>query len=243
MAASSLNLARRPFVNRRPVARLAIALWIIALAVTLADIGLYAHYAAGSRDRRQALSSAQTRLSQDRSAIQQLQKAAEFQGLRQYNAKVDYLNSLITARTFPWGRLFDRLGEVMPAGVRLRRLTPRLGAAPEGDGQAADDKAGAADAATNDSGPLDPASSAIRPVGLHLDGTAQSDQALYAFVDALFQAPDFDNPVLAREAESGSGQTFSMSVTYLTSVGASQTAPAGGESDENEAAQAAGGSR
>jgi Tfp pilus assembly protein PilN len=204
MRPTTLNLARRPFVNRRPVIRSSIALWALALLVILADVSLYVHYAVGSRDRRQALNAAQGRVSQERQALRDLEQAPEFGDLKEYNTRIDYLNQLITARTFPWGRLFDRLGEVMPAGVRFRRLTPQIEAPGQAEGGA-------------------PAEAG--PVRLQLDGVARSDGALYRFVDALFAAPDFDNPILKREAQGGAGQSFSISVTYLTSATGPSRAP------------------
>lgn len=223
MSPVTLNLARRPFLNRRPIVRLGIALWVLAGIVLLLDATIYARYVTGSRDRRQTLSSLEQTLTQERQNVGELEGAAEFKNLSDYNTEVDYLNQLIAQRTFPWGRLFDRLGEVMPEGVRLRRLAPSVVSTDNEDGTEA---------------------SRSEPVRLALEGVARSDDALYGFVDALFRAPDFDNPILARESDASGTQAFSLSVTFLTAASPSESPTAQvSESPHEDGATASGGGR
>jgi len=223
MAPVSLNLARRPFLNRRPVLRLGIALWVLAGCILLLDGTIYYRYVMGSRDRRQTLSSLDLRLSREQQKIGELEGAPEFENLSDYNARIGYLNQLIAQRAFPWGRLFDRLGEVMPEGVRLRRLAPTVIAGEAEDGDTA---------------------SQSEPVRLALEGLARSEDDLYDFVDALFRAPDFDNPVLARESGTGDNHAFSMTVTFLTAMKPESAPPeAAADQPQEDGGVTAGGGR
>lgn len=190
MSRPALNLARRPFVNRRPVRRVALLLGGLALLVGLLDLGLYGRDALDARPLQRRIAEARQELAAEQQRVQSLSQRPEFQRLEEYNAGVAQFNRLIDQRTFPWGRLFDRLSELMPAGVRLQRVAP----------------------AREDS-------SSARAVGerrvpLTVDGVARSDEVLYEFVDALFAAPDFIDAVLEQETQDSEGRSFSLSVRY-----------------------------
>lgn len=198
MARPALNLARRPFLNRRPVWRAALLLVALAGAVWLVDLVLYGHSLIASRTLGQRRDEVHGWLQEERGRFNTLLGTTEFQGLTEYNRTVHQLNELIGERTFPWGRLFDQLSELMPPGVRLQRLSPareRRGQQRQSRGQ------GEADGA--------------RAVQLSIDGVAQSDEALYGFVDALFAAPTFETPVLDQESREEAGRTFTVQVQYL----------------------------
>lgn len=198
MARPALNLARRPFLNRRPVWRAALLLVVLAGAVWLVDLVLYGHSLITSRTLGQRRDEVHGWLQEERGRFNTLLGTTEFQGLTEYNRTVHQLNELIAERTFPWGRLFDQLSELMPPGVRLQRLSP----ARERRGQQRSSR-GQGEA----EGP--------RAVQLSIDGVAQSDEVLYEFVDALFAAPTFETPVLDQESREEAGRTFTVQVQYL----------------------------
>lgn len=236
MARPALNLARRPFLNRRPVWRVALLLAVLAGAVWLVDLVLYGRSLMASRTLGQRRDEVRRWVQEEQGKFDAVLGTSEFRGLGEYNRTVQQLNELIAERTFPWGRLFDQLSEVLPPGVRLQRLSP------------ARERQGAQRRRNPETG-VD----GDRAVQLSIDGVAQSDEALYTFVDALFAAPAFETPVLDQESQEALGRTFTVQVQYLTTVAEEGGArddggePQGREIDANqpvaarETAQAPGG--
>jgi len=199
-----LNLARRPFLNARPVARIAVVLWLLGAGLCAANVWLFRGYLRGTAGLQTQLAD----LAQRRQATEQAigRAEAELKGadLEHLNRQVEFLNERIAERRFGWSRLFDRLAEVLPGAVRIRSL-----------------------ASVN----IVPTERDTRRVArladrfeLRILGTAQSDEALLQLVDALFHHPAFSAPNLAREARQSSGEiNFDLTVTYLP---AAQGAPA-----------------
>ncbi|HYU32080.1 MAG TPA: hypothetical protein VEW48_07945 [Thermoanaerobaculia bacterium] len=176
-----LNLARRPFVNTRPVTRVSMLLWVLGLLLLFGNVSLFWNYLSGSAEKRAELD----RLVQDRQrqeqTVAQLQQRLASLDLEQQNKKVTYLNQKIAERTFSWSLLFDRLAEVLPNDVRLTRLAPRpvdkkAGGRPEDELAPRDDR-----------------------VLLVIHGKSKSDEALLDFVDRLFAHDSFDEPDFSRE--------------------------------------------
>jgi len=50
-----LNLARRPFLNSRPVVRVALLLWLLGLALLLVDLWQFLGYRERSADKRERI--------------------------------------------------------------------------------------------------------------------------------------------------------------------------------------------
>ncbi len=198
------NLARQPFLNQRPIERLALLLWLLALGAGAfatwrfrnierdlgsknADLVRFTEEAASARDRAAAL-----------------QSALERADLPALNLRTEFLNRRIAERAFSWNRLLDRLTEVMPRGVRLRTLTPQA-FAKETPHRAA---------------PSTPTAAQTR-VALRIDGQAEDTEALLELVDRLFAHPAFDRPNLAREAEKKDQLIdFDLTVDFLPQAGA-----------------------
>lgn len=186
------NLAREPFVNAGPVVRLAAALAVAGFALTAWNVVSYlragsgaAHLEAEIEAARRAIEAAQARLATIERDLAAHDLAAE-------NRKASFLNDRIEERTFSWNRLFTRLAEAEPRGVRIRSLAPSFG---KNRGASAD--------------------LALAPVALGIRGEAEDGEALLEFVDRLFEHPSFDTPKLSREARQGGVTSFSLSVTYL----------------------------
>lgn len=194
----ALNLARRPFVNARPVVRTAVLLWLLGGGLLVANASLFWGYRASAAGKQ-----AELELIRDRSAAEERKIAAlatdlERARLPQLAQQVQFLNLRIAERTFAWGRLFDRLAEVLPWDVRIASLSPVsvLPVPVRAKGQAADMLV------------------ARDRFQLKIAGAAQSDEALLRFVDALFKHPAFQAPNLHRE-DRRDGVSFELSVTYL----------------------------
>ena len=193
-----LNLASDPFVNRRPVRRLALLLWLAAFAALAANVWLYAQYYVGSGESAERLAAADERLSAARTEISRLEAQIAGMDLAHQNATVAYLNRKIGERSFQWSALLDRLASLLPDQVRMTALA-----------QEKRDRDSDKRAAESTSIPL------------RLKGEAKTDEGLLAFVDAMYASPHFGPPNLLRERQSESGYVlFEITVSYLPAVGA-----------------------
>jgi|HubBroStandDraft_3_1064219.scaffolds.fasta_scaffold03504_2 Tfp pilus assembly protein PilN len=210
----ALNLARRPFVNSRPVKRLAILLWALGLLLLAGNVSLFWRYLGSSEQTRAALARAERKAADERQQVSRLAAHIAGMNLDQQNRKVAYLNRKIAERTFSWSLLFDRLAEVLPNGVRLNQL------APQGPAEKEQQPSRTGPITTTDRN---------TPVLIQIVGEAKNDEALLQFVDRLFQHPAFADPDLGREERIESGLLkFDLKVKYLPGAGApaSEAAPA-----------------
>jgi len=192
------NLASAPFLNARPVERLALFLWVLALVV-----GGAAYWStASSRQEAGARRAELERLSAETGALRerarQLHAELEASDLAARNERTLFLNQRIAERAFSWNDLIDAMGEVLPRGVRLRDLTPEGFQVQSGTRRASEE------------------SKATSRVNLRISGEAEEGEALLEFVDRLYRHPAFDKPNLARESAKKDQQLeFSLGVAYI----------------------------
>ena len=210
-----LNLARRAFVNTRPVTRVALLLWIVGGLLLLGNVTLFYSYLSGSTEARAELAGKQEAVEQERRKAGQLETRLAGLDLEQQNEQVEYLNRKIAERAFSWSLLFDRLAEVMPDDVRLIQLQPAsIGG---------DDRPGARTA------PSGGAVRGRRPMGtsdrvpLTLQVEAKSDVAVDQLVDNMFAHNAFDDPDYTRETRSDEESDedvvrFDLTVIYIPGV-------------------------
>lgn len=208
-----LNLSRRPFVNSRPVTRVALILWIVGGLLLLGNVTLFYSYLSGSSEARAELAGKREAIEQEQRKVNQLETRLAGLNLEQQNEQVEYLNRKIAERAFSWSLLFDRLAEVMPNDVRLIQLQPAsIGG---------DDRPGARTA---------PTVRGRRPVGssdrvpLILQVESKSDEALNQLVDNMFAHNAFKDPDFTRETrdeeEGDDGVVrFDLTVTYIPGAG------------------------
>ena len=196
----SLNLARRPFINTRPVARVSLLLWVLGFLLLLGNISLYWNYLAGSGEKRSDLDRLEAKIQQQERANHELERRLASLDLAQQNRQVRYLNQKIAERTFSWSTLFDHLAKVMPDQVRLTSLSPS-GISQEDDTRHLDDE---------EVGPR-----RQTRVQLLIHGESKSDEAFFQFVDRLFEPP-FEDPDFSRKSrEEGDLVQFDLRVTYI----------------------------
>jgi len=198
-----LNLARRPFVNSRPVVRAALALWLLGLLLLLGNVKLFWEYLGSSEDKRAELVKIEAGVKQKRQAVQNLNATLDGFEIEQQNERVDFLNSLIAKRTFSWSLLLDRLSEVLPNDVRLLRLTPS-----SGDKQRRTTAQARRTLSTGEP----------EKVTLAMTAIARRDEAMLQFVDRLYAHPAFDEPDFNREnqdEEETNLSTFELTVEYI----------------------------
>src|SRR3954469_14779665 len=120
-----MNLSRRPFVNGRPVARVAALLALLGGVLLLGNLFVYFSYVQGTGEKRAQLAQVEQQKEKERRQIAQLNERIATLDLARQNEQVDFLNEKIAERTFSWSQLFDRLAKLMPADGGLTRLSPR----------------------------------------------------------------------------------------------------------------------
>lgn len=195
MSWQSPNLARRPFLNLRPLRRVATVLTTAALAVTAWNVTSYLRAGSGAAVRVAEIGRLRAEIVAARARVATVEADLARRDLAAENRRALFLNERIAQRTFDWNALFDRLAEALPRGVRLRSLTPRLAPAAE---------SGAADEVSR------------RAVALGLDAEATDGEAMLELVDNLFAHPSFDAPNLARERrQRGGAVAFDLTVDYF----------------------------
>ena len=193
----TLNLARNPFVNARPVRRLSRLLWCLAVALLLFNGYLYWRYLSVSVESRAELAQLRTETDAAQSTIRRLRSDLQAFDLADQNEQVEFLNRVIAERTFPWGELFEQLTEVLPRQVRLTSLSPRSQSERTGRSRRARRR------------------QADERVELVVIGTTSDDEALLEFVQALYEHPAFEEPRLNREQrDSGTLTRFDLVAKY-----------------------------
>ena len=229
-----VNLSGRPFVNRRPLVRLGVALWVLGGLLVLVNLALFQSYWSDSRDVRGELAEAEGQVATELQELEALDRQIERVNLAQQNSQAAYLNSLISYRTFPWSALFDDLERVMPLDVRVQTVTPAVKLAAEEALERTEREARRRQVEQrrnrrnrrSSSGQDTGQAAAEGPqlaqdeVQLRIQGLAKNEDALIEFLDTLYRDASFRLPVLSGERfENAGGQlnsSFEISVIYLT---------------------------
>lgn len=205
----TLNLARRPFVNRRPVVRLALLLWVVGALLLAGNVWLYWDFLVGRGDVHARRAQVEEGIRAEERRIAALEEELATFDLPAQNRQVEYLNQRIVRRQFSWSRLFDELEEVLPRDVRIDRLSPVT--AEGGDRRRArrpDDGAG------------------LDQVLLRIDAQSRSNQAILELVDALWAEPDFESPNLLQQSDVEGGLVRFQIETIYDSPAPEPAAPA-----------------
>ncbi len=225
-----INLARRPFVNRRPVARLASLLWLVGVALLLVNVRLYGGHWQGTAVNRQRLAEVNRQIEEESRKLDDVDRRLRRVNLARQNRQVAFLNRLITARTFPWSALFDDLEEVLPHDVRLQSVQPtvqlkeppreprrRRATAIRSRRSSAEPPPEEAETDAR-SAPDEEEVLGSNEVLLSLSAVAKSEDAMIELIERLYASPSFRAPFLPGEVRNlASGATsFSISVVYLT---------------------------
>jgi len=207
----SLNLARRSFVNTRPVVRAAAILWVLGLALLAANLTLFRRYLTSSQTTRGKLAGIERDVGREKRAGTELRERLGSLNLEQQNREVTFLNRKIDERTFSWSLLFTRMAKVLPDQVRLLRLRP-------------------SNVVQKDSASRSLAREAKQPpVVLAMHCEAKDDEALLRFVDNMFAHPAFAEPNLENEDRDASGLIrFNVTVQYQPNADSAETAEAEG---------------
>jgi Tfp pilus assembly protein PilN len=204
VSVGGLNLSRRPFVNGRPVTRVAVLLWLLGGLLLLGNVFVYISYVSGTGEKRAQLARVEQQKEKEQRMIRMTDDRFANLNLAAQNEQVDFLNEKISERTFGWSQLFDRMSRLLPTDVRLTRLSPHGVVDPQADRR----RRGA------------PAPKKKNPDGrvtLAINGESKSDAALLKFVDNLFADAAFADPNLLQQTkDEGKGVIrFDLRVDYL----------------------------
>ncbi len=200
MSGLDLNLARTPFANRRPVLRMAVVLWGLAIALLAVNASLYWGHFSGRGEQQEELTQLRSRIAEESAERDEALARLDVYDIEWQRDQIEFLNARIAERTFAWSALFDHLAEVLPATIRFSRLSPKVTSSAGSRSR----RAGAARTVEDE-------------VGLELTGVAEDDEVLLEMVDAFYRHPRFRRPDLQIESRSDSGDyvDFSMNVVYM----------------------------
>jgi hypothetical protein len=120
------NLARQPFLDRRPVVVVGAALTVIALALTAVTVS----ERAGVRGEEQALARTLRELQQQRGELAAragvLDRELSRVSWQTLEAEAASLRQVVAQRKFAWTSLLADLEPVLPWDVRLIKIDPRV---------------------------------------------------------------------------------------------------------------------
>jgi Tfp pilus assembly protein PilN len=200
-----VNLARRPFLNAKPVVRLAALLWVLGAGLLAYNVWLYTRYLTGSASARGQLAEVSEQITLEEERLDRAEERLDRLDLYEQNSKALYLNRLISQRTFPWSQLFDDLEDILPRKVRLLNLSPSVNVekAPRRRRRKG---------------------SAVQVfelpkewISFQFNAVAGSEEDMYAFYDNLSTSEVFQRPVLTNESFDAKKQEirFNLHATYL----------------------------
>ena len=191
-----LNLARDPFLNTRPVERFRRTAWIVGALLLVLNVLLFLQSRSASTDLRLQLGVMREAIAGESGEVDELRRALIRLRPQDQASRILFLNQKILQRTFPWGELFDHIGEVLPRNVRLTTLVPQVESGRlDDDGEMTDYGA---------------------KVALSIDGVARDDQQHLRLLDAFFAHPAFEDPDLGFERRLDDGSVrFAVRVGYL----------------------------
>lgn len=121
-----LNVATAPHGNNRPFIAGAVlvgALALVALVVLARET--YVSRAANV-ELRSDTARLQTEIRTEQARHQQLQDFFNTKPVQQTLSRAQFLNSLITERSFPWTKIFMDLEKTLPPGVHVVSIVPKL---------------------------------------------------------------------------------------------------------------------
>lgn len=123
---SALNFARRPFRNERPVFLVAGILLIVAAAFLVINVRLYVDYQRSVEGTTLQIDRLEKRKADALARAQQARSALDSYRVSNLASESKALLRIVSERRFSWIALLARLEHVLPAEVRVSRLTPHF---------------------------------------------------------------------------------------------------------------------
>src|ERR1700735_5604466 len=121
-----LNLATSPLENKRPF--LAASGFMGAVGILLLLFLSHGAYKAwrANRDLRAEIARSESEISSYKKRQTNLQDYFRSAQTQQVLDRAAFLNSLIDQRSFPWTKIFMDLEQILPPGVRVANISPKL---------------------------------------------------------------------------------------------------------------------
>jgi len=120
--AHGLNLARRPFIDTRPVNVAAGVLAVAVAILSFVSVRTVVRYLDGSQKTRDAIAA----LRNDIARLDEARRAADARIARydvdEMRAAADDANRIARRRAFSWTRFLDRLEKTLPAETRIAAI-------------------------------------------------------------------------------------------------------------------------
>jgi Tfp pilus assembly protein PilN len=130
--ALTIDFARRPFKNLRPVRATIGALLAAGLILTIINWRAYASFRQGQANTRAEISSLRSRLARAEQREHSARQALATTAVGQIAERSRGVNRIVEERRFSWSHLLDRLERVLPDDVRLITLQPGFDEAKDG---------------------------------------------------------------------------------------------------------------
>lgn len=123
------NLATAPLENNRRFITASSGLGIIALCVLLVSTLHVIHQRRANREMRETIDNLREQVRVSLRQQESLRDAFKSAQAKDALKRSDFLNGLIEARTFPWTKMFADLEQILPPGVRVISISPKMDSA------------------------------------------------------------------------------------------------------------------
>jgi hypothetical protein len=196
---NGLNLARRPFVDTRPVIAAAVVLVLVVSVLSIISARTIQRYLKDSSGTTQAIAALRQEVDRTELRRQTSEAALARFDLDELGANSADANLIARRRSFSWTRFLSRVERVLPADIRVVSIALSK--------SSTDSKESAVPAAADDS------------VSVQLDLVSRDPNGLAKTIRALYASPNFDMPVPhtddSPEKGTAEGRRITLDALYL----------------------------
>ncbi len=121
----STNLSTRPFYNERLVRLVLLAIGVIVLAISAANVWAFGALTRKDAEQNARTANAERRTADARRAAQRIRQSINPEELGTVTTAAVEANRLIAQRTFSWTQLLGEFEQTLPTDVRISGVTPR----------------------------------------------------------------------------------------------------------------------
>jgi len=191
-----LNLARRPFVNTRPVNIIAAILGIATIGLTVISFQTVEEYLSGSQKTREAIAQVRREIATLEAQRDAADRALQKHDFAEIVASSEEARSIARRRTFSWTRFLSRLETTLPEDVRVSAIA--LAREQAGERKGGEDS--------------------LSDMRVTLVLIGKQPELLPKVIRAFYDSPYFDRPVPFTEVSARDGKPegteMNLSVTY-----------------------------
>ena len=196
---NGLNLARRPFVDTRPVTAATVVLVLAVSILSVISVRTIQRYLKDSAGTSQAIAVLRQEVDQTEELRRNSEASLARFDLDELGANSADANLIARRRSFSWTRFLSRVERVLPADIRVVSIALSK--------PASDPKGAAGRPAADD------------VVGVQLDLVSRDPLGLSKTIRALYASPYFDVPIphqdVSPEKGTPEGRRITMDVLYL----------------------------